>query len=78
VPYGGFRAIQVVPMSSTSVKDTPTVGAFAGIKAGGRNRGLSAELGVFYDRSALGLRSNNFIVVPSFAFHGDVFKRRER
>ena len=76
VPYGGFRAIQVVPMSSTAVKDTPTIGAFAGMKAGGRNRGLSAELGVFYDRSALGLRSNSFIVVPSFAFHGDIFKRR--
>lgn len=75
VPYGGFRAIQVVPMSSTSVTDTPTIGAFAGIKAGGRGRGLSAELGVFYDRSALGLRSNNFVVVPSFALHSDVFKR---
>lgn len=76
VPYGGVRAIQVVPMSSTSVKDTPTIGAFAGLKAGGRNRGLSAELGVFYDRSALGLRSNSFVVVPSFALHGDIFKRR--
>ncbi len=78
VPYGGVRAIQVVPMSSTSVKDTPTLGAFAGLKAGGRNRGLSAELGVFYDRSALGLRSNSFVVVPSFALHGDILKRRSR
>lgn len=75
VPYGGFRAIQVVPLSSTSVKDTPTIGAFAGMKAGGRSRGLSAELGVFYDRSALGLRRGSIVVVPSFAMHGDVLKR---
>ena len=75
VPYGGVRAIQTVPMSSTAVHDTPTIGAFAGLKAGGRHRGVSAEFGVFYDRSALGLRSNNFVFVPSIALHGDVFKR---
>ena len=64
VPYGGIRAIQVVPMSTTAVKDSPTIGLFGGLKAGGRNRGVSAELGVFYDRSALGPRSNDFVVVP--------------
>ena len=51
-------------MSTTAVKDPPTIGLFGGLEAGGRNRGAFAELGVFYDRSALGPRSNDFVVVP--------------
>ena len=76
VPNGGIHANQIVPMSTTAVKDSPTIGLFGGFKTGGRNRGVSAELGVFYDRSALGLRSNNFVVVPSIALHGGAFERR--
>ena len=51
-------------MSTTAVKDPPTIGLFGGLEAGGRNRGVFPELDVFYDRSALGLRSNDFVVVP--------------
>ena len=51
-------------MSTTAVKHLPTIGLFGGLEAGGRNRGVFEELGVFYDRSALGLRSNDFVVVP--------------
>ena len=75
VPYGGLRVIQILPLSSSAVHDTPAVGAFTGRKMGGRTSGLSAELGVFYDRSALNLRRGNWIVVPSIAIHGNVFSR---
>lgn len=75
VPYGGFRVIQILPLGSLAVRDTPAVGAFTGLKMGGRTPGVSAELGVFYDRSALGLRRSTVIVVPSIAVHGNVFRR---
>ena len=51
-------------MSTTAVKHLPTIGSFGGIEAGGRNRGVFPELDVFYDRSALGLHPNDFVVVP--------------
>ena len=63
-------------MSTTAVKHLPTIGLFGGLEAGGRNRGVFEELGVFYDRSALGLRSNDFVVVPSIALHEGVTERR--
>ncbi len=75
VPYGGFRVIQVLPLSSSAVHDSPAVGVFTGLKMGGRTPGVSAELGVFYDRSALGLRRGTVIVVPSIAIHGNVFDK---
>lgn len=76
VPYGGFRAIQILPLSTIAVHDTPALGAFTGLKMGGRTPGVSVELGVFYDRSALRLRRRTVIVVPSIAIHGGVFTRR--
>ena len=63
-------------MSTTAVKDPPTIGSFGGLEAGGRNRGVFPELDVFYDRSALGLRSNDSVVVPSIALHEGVTERR--
>ena len=75
VPYGGFRAIQVLPLSRSAVQDTPAVGVFTGIKMGGRTPVLSAELGVFHDRSALGLRRSTVIVVPSIAIHSHLFSK---
>jgi hypothetical protein len=78
VPYGGFRAIQILPLSNTAVHDTPAVGAFAGLKLGGRTSGVSAEVGVFHDRSALELRRGTIIVVPSVAFHGSIVQKLMR
>ncbi len=75
VPYGGARVIQVLPLSRAAVHDEPAIGAFAGAKMGGRGSGVSAELAVFYDHSALGLRSNHVVIVPSIAIHGSVFQR---
>lgn len=69
-PYGGVRAMQVVPLSASAVSDSPTIGIFGGVRLGTADLGISPELGIFYDRLALGLRKSNVIVVPSFTFHG--------
>lgn len=70
-PYGGFKAMHVLPMTEEAVRDDPTVGVFAGLRIGTERLGVSPEVAVFYDRSALGLRSNDVIIVPSFTIHGD-------
>ncbi len=70
-PYGGVKVMQVIPLTAEAVSDDPTVGAFAGLRIGTGALAISPELAVFYDRSALGLRDRNIIVVPSFTFHGD-------
>jgi hypothetical protein len=64
-PYGGIRAMQVVPISQGAVKDSPTLGGFFGIRIGARDYAISPEIGVFHDHSALGIRKGNIIVVPS-------------
>lgn len=70
VPYGGLRALQVIPLSSEAVSDAPTIGGFGGVRIGDRDGGVSLELGVFYDRSALKLRRGDLIIVPSISLHG--------
>lgn len=69
-PYGGVKAMHVLPLTREAVRDDPTVGLFAGVRIGTERLGVSPELAVFYDRSALGLRDHNVIVVPSFTLHG--------
>ena len=72
VPYGGVRAMHVVPISSGAVTDTPTAGVFGGIRFRvGTNFSLSPEVGIYHDESALGLRERDVIVVPSITFHWD-------
>jgi hypothetical protein len=71
VPYGGLRVMQVAPLSPDAVHDTPTAGGFLGVKIGSAAFGISPEVGVFYDRSALRVRKGNIVVVPSVNFHGD-------
>ena len=68
-PYGGARAMHVVPLDDTAVSDSPTLGLFGGVRLGAGRRGFSPELGIYYDRSALGLRSSRVIVVPSVTLH---------
>jgi hypothetical protein len=70
-PYGGFKAMHVLPLTEEAVRDDPTIGIFAGLRIGSERLGVSPEVAVFYDRSALGLRDRNVIVVPSFTFHGN-------
>jgi hypothetical protein len=70
-PYGGLRAMQVAPLNKSAVHDEPSLGGFFGVRIGERNMAFSPEVAVYYDRSALGLRKNNIIVVPAIAAHGE-------
>jgi hypothetical protein len=63
-PYGGLRVMQVFPMSRSAVHDTPTAGGFVGMRMRFGDIDVSPELGVYYDHSALGIRSTNYIIVP--------------
>ncbi len=69
-PYGGFKVMQVFPLTEEAVRDDPTIGFFAGLRIGTEALGVSPEVAVFHDRSALGLRDNDVIVVPSLTVHG--------
>ncbi|HEU0013805.1 MAG TPA: hypothetical protein VFQ45_08980 [Longimicrobium sp.] len=69
-PYGGLKTIVVIPAIAEAVRDEPSVGVFAGLRLGTERLGMSPEVAVFYDPSALGLRDGNWIVVPSVTFHG--------
>jgi hypothetical protein len=71
VPYGGLRFMQVAPLHRDAVHDRPTVGGFVGVRLGRATFGVSPEVGIFYDHSALGVREGNVVVVPTLAFHGD-------
>jgi hypothetical protein len=71
VPYGGLRVMQVAPLHRDAVHDRPTAGAFVGMRFGRATFGVSPEVGIFYDHSALGVREGNVVVVPTIAFHGD-------
>jgi hypothetical protein len=64
-PYGGVRAMQVIPIGAGAVHDSPTLGLFGGVRIGDQHFTITPELGVFYDRSALHLRSAEVIIVPA-------------
>jgi len=70
-PYGGLHVGQVLPLSRDAVSDSPTAGGFLGLRIGKEQLGVGAEVGVFYDRSALGVRSSPVIVVPALVLHGE-------
>ena len=74
-PYGGLRVMQVAPMSRGAAHDAPTAGAFFGLRIGNANLGISPEIGVFHDRSALELRKRKVIYVPAITVHGDDLMR---
>lgn len=63
-PYGGLRVMQVAPMSREAVHDTPTAGGYVGMRLRFGDVDVSPELGVYYDKSALGIRPTNYIIVP--------------
>jgi hypothetical protein len=65
-PYYGVRAWQAIPITTGAVSDQPTVGVFGGLQLGNQWFSIRPELGVFYDHSALGLRSSDLLVVPAF------------
>jgi hypothetical protein len=70
VPYGGVRAMHVVPIMKGAVRDTPTAGFFGGVRIRlNANFSISPEVGVYYDESALELRTRDVIVIPAITFH---------
>lgn len=70
VPYGGVRAMHVVPITSGAVEDSPTVGVFGGVRIRINDSfALSPELAIYHDEPALGLRRRNVLFIPSVAFH---------
>ena len=71
-PYGGLRAMQVIPIDRGAVHDSPTLGGFLGARIGTLTAGISPEIGIFYDHSALHLHKDNILFVPAITVHGDV------
>ena len=67
-PYGGARIMQVAPLSRGAVHDSPTAGGFIGLRLNFGDLMVGPELGVYHDRSALGLRRASYIVVPGVSF----------
>jgi hypothetical protein len=65
----------VAPLSRSAVSDSPTAGGFLGLRIGREQLGISPEVGVYYDRSALGVRSHDVIVVPALAFFNTLITR---
>lgn len=70
-PYGGIRAMQVIPINKGAVRDSPTLGGFLGARIGTSAAGISPEIGVFYDHSALRIHKGNILFVPAITIHGD-------
>ena len=71
VPYAGIRGMHVLPLSRHAVSDRPTVGGFFGLRLGESDFGVSPEVGIYYDPSALELRERRWIIVPAVSIHGD-------
>lgn len=78
LPYFGLRVMQVAPMNSDAVHDRPTAGGFLGVRFGSKDFGVSPEIGVFYDHSALGVRKNDLVIVPAISVHGSELMRMIR
>ena len=76
VRYGGLRVMQTFPLDEVAVKDTPSLGAFFGFRWGTSDRGVTPELAIYYDKSALDIRKRNVIFVPSVTLTGMGFLGR--
>lgn len=70
LPYFGLRVMQVAPIAEDALHDQPTAGGFLGVRFGSADFGISPEIGVFYDHSAMGVRKNNLVAVPAVSVHG--------
>ena len=59
-------------MNKGAVHDSPTLGGFFGARLGSLIAGISPELGIFYDHSALKIHKGNVLFVPAITVHGDI------
>lgn len=73
--YGAVRAIQVFPITNSARSDDPVVGISVGHLFGDQNKSMGPEIGVYYDRSTLGLNTNRILVIPSFVVRGQSLPR---
>jgi hypothetical protein len=69
--YSAARVIQVAPIRSGAKNDDPTFGVVMGYLFGNREQSVGPEIGVYYDRSVLGLNKNRVLVIPSIVIRGD-------
>jgi len=76
IPYGGLRVMQVAPLNANAVHDQPTAGAFFGVRIGDASFALTPEFGVFHDHSALGVRRQSLVVVPSVSIQAEGIRDR--
>ncbi len=70
VTFGGVRLMQALPIARGAAHDDPTAGAFVGLHIGWEDVAVVPELGIYYDRSVLGIRSNSLMVIPSVTLRG--------
>ncbi len=68
--YGAVRAIQVYPITSSARSDDPVVGVAFGHLFGDPDKSIGPEIGIFYDRSTLGLNNKRILVIPSLVVRG--------
>ncbi len=71
VPYGGLRGMHVLPLSRHAVSDRPTAGVFLGLRIGDAEFGVSPEVAIYHDPSALRLREREWLIIPSVSIHGE-------
>lgn len=76
VRYGGVKAMHTLPIASGALTDTPTIGGFLGLRIGEGQTMISPELGIYYDRSATGIRTGSIVVVPAVTLRGISFPQR--
>jgi hypothetical protein len=76
VRYGGLKVMHTLPIASGALTDTPTIGGFFGFRIGDGETTISPELGVYYDRSATGIRTGSIVVVPAVTLRGISFPQR--
>ena len=77
-PYGGLRVMQVLPLHRDAVHDLPTAGGFFGLHIFDGTLGVSPEVGIFYDNSALDLRRSDLVIVPAISVQFDDLPQRIR
>lgn len=68
-PYGGVRFQHVIALGSDDSTPDPALGAFAGIRLGEPDLGISPELGIFYSPTDTFMETD-WVVVPSISVHG--------
>ena len=69
--YGAARATQAVAVTGTARRDDPVFGLAIGYLLGTRESSIGPELGVYYDRSALGVNTNRILVIPSIVVRSE-------